>query len=87
MCLHQSAQRTRVRREGAKKERLASSADKDGRKILHLHRVYQVALVFNIYPHKFCLRKFALHLHKNGLVGAAGVAPLCTQAGHQQGGE
>ena len=46
----------------------------------------KIRLVFNIDPLKARLRKLGLQGRKQGLVIAAGAAPLGTQAGHQQWG-
>ena len=84
--LQDSAQGVDVRRERAKKAGLSIGHHQQGGKVVHLHRVYQIGLVFDVYPDKLGGRELGLQLVKQRPVVAAGAAPLSAQTGHQQVG-
>ena len=69
-----------MRHHCAEKLHLLTTRYQQSGEVLHLNRVHQLRLVFNIHPYEHYARKSGLKLLKPGFVFAAGAAPVCAQA-------
>jgi hypothetical protein len=84
--LHQSVQRLRMGRYGAKKLYGATAGNQQRRKVVHLQRVHQVGLVLHIHPLQRSLREIVRQSCEQRRIVAASAAPLGAQTGNVQNG-
>lgn len=84
---NQALQRFGLRRQRAKKARLASHGQQQGGKVFDIKRMQQVGFVFDIDPEKARLRKFGLHLREACAIVPAHAAPFSAEADDEYRGE
>jgi hypothetical protein len=84
LSLQDAAKGVDMGSERSEKEGLSVRHYQQGGKVLHLDRIHQFCLVFDVYPGKLRRRKLALQLVEQSPVVAAGATPLRAQARDQQ---